>query len=67
MFWNKKDSNSSSVSEVADSERCACLNAKQGFFLKAFRSEPVNETEKLLGSAERKFCPTFLTVLAKLS
>ena len=35
--------------------------------MKPFRSAPVNETQKLLGYAEKKFCPTFSTLLAKLS
>ena len=26
-FWNKNDPHSSNISEVVDSERCACLNA----------------------------------------
>ena len=27
MFWKKNEPHSSSISEVIDSERCACLNA----------------------------------------
>ena len=52
MFSNKNKPHTSSISKVVDSERCACLNAQQGLFLRPFGSEPVNETQKLLGSAE---------------
>ena len=58
-FGKKNQPHSSIISEVVDSERCACLNASQGLFLKPFRSEPVNETQKLLGSAKKNFYPTF--------
>ena len=67
MYWKKNQPHSSIISEVVDSERCACLNALQGLFLKPFRSEPVNETQKLLGSAEKNFYPTSLSFWAKLS
>ena len=54
------------ISEVVDSERCASLNAEQGFFLKLFGSERVNESQKLLGSTEKNFYPTFSSVWGKL-
>ena len=60
MFGKKKNEpHSSSISEVLDSEKCACLNAYEGLFLKPFRSEPIEETQKLVRSAEKDFYPTF--------
>ena len=67
MFWNKNQPHSSSISKVVDSKRCACLNAQQGLFLKPFRSQPVNETQKLLGPAEKNFYRILLSFWAKLS
>ena len=67
MFWNKNQPHNSIISKVVDSDGCACLNASQGLFLKPFRSEPVNETQKLVGSAEKNFYPTFLSFWGKLS
>ena len=59
MFRNKNEPHSSSISESLDSERCAHLNASEGFFLKPFRSEPVNDTQKLVRSEQKNFYPTF--------
>ena len=67
MFWNKNEPHSSSISEVIDSEICACLSAKQVFFWKAYCSERVNESQKLLQYAEKNFYPTFWSPRTKLS
>ena len=34
LFRNKNERHKSTISEVIDSQRCANLNASQGFFLK---------------------------------
>ena len=39
----------------------------RAFFLKSFGSERVNESQKLLQSAEKNFYPTFSSFWAKLS
>ena len=67
MFWKKNEPHSSSISKVIDSEKCAYLNASQGFFWKAYCSERVNESQKLLQYAEKNFYPTFSSSWAKLS
>ena len=61
MFWNKNEPHSSSISEVIDSEICAWLHVhKTASFWKAYCSERVNESQKLLQYAEMNFYPTFL-------
>ena len=67
MVWKKNDPHRSYISEVVDWEICACLNAERGLFLKPFRSERVNESEKLLELEEKNFYPTFSSFSAKLS
>ena len=65
MFSDKKKPDQSSISEVIESERCAYLIASEGLFL--FRSEPVNESQKLRKTAEKYFYPIFSRLSAKYS
>ena len=66
-FETKSEPYSLSIFEVTYSERRAYLNAWKVLFLKTFGSERVNESQKLLKSAEKYFYPTFSSSWAKLS
>ena len=67
LFWIKNEPHRSSISEVIDSKRYAYLNTNRAFFWKSFGSERINESQKLMKSAEKNFYPIFSSFRAKLS
>ena len=67
LFWIKNEPHRSSISEVIDSKRCAYLNTNRDFFWKPFGSERINESQKLIKSAEKNFYPIFSSFRVKLS
>ena len=63
-FKCKNEPHSLSTSEIIDSERRGYSNALRSFFWKPFRSQRVNESQKL---KEKQFYPTFSSFWAKMS
>ena len=59
MYWKQNEPHRSSFSELADSERCADLMHNTACFWKPFGIERVNESKKLLKSAEKYVSPPF--------